>query len=107
MWLPRRSLFWIGPVGYSAPRVGHRFKDGATIRVGPIALTAHVTGGHSRGCTSWSFQAKDGDRLLNVVSACSLLVMAPIPRASPSTSGRKASRFQQLADSAADHEGHG
>jgi metallo-beta-lactamase class B len=42
--------------------VDHRFKDGDTIRVGPIALTAHVTGGHTRGCTSWSFTVRDADR---------------------------------------------
>jgi metallo-beta-lactamase class B len=53
-------------------RVNHRFKDGDTIRLGPLALTAHITGGHTRGCTSWSFQVRDGDRVLNVVSACEL-----------------------------------
>lgn len=74
--LPLRSLIWIGIVGrYPAARVDHRFKDGATIRVGPIALTAHVTGGHTRGCTSWSFPVRDGDRVLNVVSACSVGVL--------------------------------
>ena len=31
-----------------------------------------LTGGHTRGCTSWSFQVRDGDRVLNVVSACDL-----------------------------------
>jgi metallo-beta-lactamase class B len=76
MILPLRALIRIGVVGYPAPRVNHRFQDGATIRLGPIALTAHVTGGHSRGCTSWSFQVRDGDRVLNVVSACALGVMA-------------------------------
>ena len=76
MWLPIRALFRLGIFGFPAPRVDHRFKDGETIRLGPIALTAHITGGHSRGCTSWSFQVKDGDRLLNVVSACGLEVMA-------------------------------
>ncbi len=75
MILPLRALIRIGVVGYPAPRVDHRFKDGDTIRLGPIALTAHVTGGHSRGCTSWSFQVRDGDRMLNVVSACALGVM--------------------------------
>jgi hypothetical protein len=70
-----RALIWIGIVGYPAARVDHRFKDGDTIRVGPIALTAYVTGGHTRGCTSWSFPVRDGDRLLNVVSACSLVVL--------------------------------
>jgi metallo-beta-lactamase class B len=71
--LPLRALIRIGVVGYPAMQVDHRFKDGDTIRVGPLALTAHVTGGHTRGCTSWSFPVRDGDRVLNVVSACDLV----------------------------------
>jgi len=74
--LPLRTLLWIGVLGYPPPRVDHRFKDGDTIRVGPIALTAHVTAGHTRGCTSWSFPVRDGDRVLNVVSACDMGVLA-------------------------------
>ncbi|HZM27189.1 MAG TPA: metallo-beta-lactamase, partial [Gemmatimonadales bacterium] len=70
--LPLRALVWIGVFGYPKMRVDHRFNDGDTIRLGPLALTAHLTGGHTRGCTSWSFQVRDGDRLLNVVSACDL-----------------------------------
>jgi metallo-beta-lactamase class B len=73
--LPLRALFRIGILGYPAPRVDHRFRDGDTIRVGPIALTAHVTGGHTRGCTSYAFRVREGDRVLNVVSACSLVVL--------------------------------
>ena len=68
--LPLRALLRIGLVGYPATRVDHRFKDGETIRVGPTALTAHITAGHTRGCTSWSFPVRDGDRVLNVVSVC-------------------------------------
>src|SRR5262245_31813611 len=34
------------------PFEDHRFRDGDTIRLEPIALTAHTTGGHTRGCTS-------------------------------------------------------
>jgi metallo-beta-lactamase class B len=74
--LPVRALIWIGVLGYRPPRVDHRFKDGDTIRVGPIALTAHVTAGHTRGCTSWSFSVRDGDRVLNAVSVCDLGVLA-------------------------------
>ena len=70
MVLPLRVLVWIGVLGYPPARVDHRFKDGDTIRVGPVALTAHVTAGHTRGCTSWSFPVRDGDRVLNVVSVC-------------------------------------
>lgn len=76
--LPLRALFRIGILSYPAARVDHRFQDGDTIRVGPVALTAHVTGGHTRGCTSWSFPVRDGDRVLNVVSACSLVVLQGI-----------------------------
>ena len=71
--LPWRALAWA--IRYPAPRVDHRFGDGATVRVGPVALTAHVTGGHSRGCTSWAFPVRDGDRELHVVSACSLVTL--------------------------------
>src|SRR5688572_9243976 len=74
--LPLRALFWIGILSYPTARVDHRFKDGETIRIGPIALTAHITAGHTRGCTSWSFPVRDGDRVLNVVSVCDLGVLA-------------------------------
>src|SRR5262245_41633183 len=79
---PLRALHWLGLVGYPAARVDHRFKDGDTIRVGPITLTAHITAGHTRGCTSWSFQVRDGDRVLNVVSVCDpgVLAMQRYPR---------------------------
>ena len=70
--LPLRALVWIGVLGYPKMRVDHRFKDGDTVRLGPLALTAHITGGHTRGCTSWSFSVRDQERILNVVSACDL-----------------------------------
>jgi metallo-beta-lactamase class B len=73
--LPVKILTWIGITRYPAPRVDHRFKDGTTVQLGPIHLTAHITGGHTRGCTSWTFPVGDGDRQLNVVSACSLTLL--------------------------------
>jgi metallo-beta-lactamase class B len=76
MFLPLRGLFWLGLVGYPTAHVDRQFKDGDTIRLGPIAMTAHVTGGHTRGCTSWSFSVQDNGRTFNVVSACDLGVLA-------------------------------
>ena len=76
MMLPIRALLWMGLVGYPPARVDHRLKNGDTIHVGPIALTAHITAGHTRGCTSWSFPVRDGDRVLNVVSVCDPGVLA-------------------------------
>src|SRR5262245_47381795 len=74
--LPLRAVAQFGIFGYPPARVDHRFKDGDTISVGSIALTAHVTGGTTRGCTSWSFTVRDGSRALNVVSACELIRVA-------------------------------
>jgi len=73
--LPLRMLNWVGLTRYPAPRVDRRLRDGDTVRVGPIELVAHVTAGHTRGCTSWSFPVREGGRVLRVVSACSLVVM--------------------------------
>jgi len=73
--LPIRLLMWARIIRYPPAHVDHRLADGDTIRVGPIALTAHITGGHTRGCTSFSFVMHDGDRVLHVVSACSLVVL--------------------------------
>src|SRR5262245_32473695 len=64
--LPLRALLWLGVVGYPRVRVDHRFEDGDTIRLGPIALTTHITAGHTRGSTSFAFQVHDGDRVLDV-----------------------------------------
>jgi metallo-beta-lactamase class B len=75
IFLPLRALIWARIIHYPAARVDHRVKDGDTVRVGPIALVAHITGGHTRGCTSWTFQVRDGDRVLDVVSACSLVAL--------------------------------
>lgn len=69
---PLRFASYFPLLNYQAPRVDHRFKDGATVRLGPVEVTAHVTAGHTPGCTSWSFPVRDGDRELLVVHICSL-----------------------------------
>lgn len=69
--------------GFPAPRINHRFKDGDTIRVGPLALTARVTAGHTRGCTSWSFPVRDGTRELLAVDICSLTLFPFVSLAEP------------------------
>ena len=75
MMLPIRMLNWARITRYTPPRVDRHFADGDTIRVGPIAIVAHLTPGHTRGCTSYSFAVREGARVLTVVSACSLVVL--------------------------------
>jgi metallo-beta-lactamase class B len=47
-------------------------RDGETLRVGPLRLTAHLTPGHTAGGTSWSWRSCEGTRCVNVVYADSL-----------------------------------
>jgi len=48
------------------------FADGETLRVGPLAVTAHLTPGHTPGGTSWTWKSCEGKRCLNLVYADSL-----------------------------------
>ena len=73
--LPARLLALAGIVRYPAARVDHRFRDGATVTLGTTKLTAHITGGHTRGCTTWTFPVCEGERELQVVSACSMTLL--------------------------------
>lgn len=43
--------------------------DGDTLRVGSLAIVAHVTAGHTPGGTSWSWRSCDGARCLDFVYA--------------------------------------
>jgi metallo-beta-lactamase class B len=47
-------------------------RDGDTVSLGGTTLTAHLTPGHTRGCTSWTMAAQDGGRTYNVLFGCSL-----------------------------------
>lgn len=55
-------------------KVDRVIRDGEHIRLGAIDLVTHLTPGHTKGCTSWSFKVRDHGRSLNVVMACSITV---------------------------------
>lgn len=40
-------------------KVDRAVKDGDTFELGGVTFTAHVTAGHTRGCTSWSWPVTD------------------------------------------------
>lgn len=47
-------------------------KDGETVRVGPLVVTAHYVPGHTPGATTWTWQSCEGTRCLAMVYADSL-----------------------------------
>jgi metallo-beta-lactamase class B len=53
--------------GRPAAHVDRVLHDGDTVALGGSKLVAHLTPGHTPGCTTWSMQEKDGARTLNVV----------------------------------------
>ena len=69
---PIRFVGLLGLGRFPAPRIDRRFEDGEIVRLGPLELTAHVTAGHTRGCTSWAFPVVHEDRELLAVNVCSL-----------------------------------
>jgi metallo-beta-lactamase class B len=52
-------------------KVDRTVREGDTVSVGGVTLTARETPGHSPGCTSWEFAVKDGDATRSVLIFCS------------------------------------
>jgi len=48
---------WGDELTYPAVKVDGRLRDGAVLKLGALRLTAHLTPGHTRGCTSWTTTA--------------------------------------------------
>jgi len=61
-----------GSVGFPRVRNVRAVSDGETLRVGELAITAHLTPGHTPGGTTWTWRACEGARCMNIVYAVSL-----------------------------------
>src|SRR6266705_4003600 len=55
--------------------------DGESVTLGGTTLVAHLTAGHTRGCTTWTLKAQEGGKTYNVVFNCSL--RPPVPLTPP------------------------
>jgi metallo-beta-lactamase class B len=53
--------------GRPGAHVDRPLHDGDTVTLGGSTLVAHLTPGHTRGCTTWTMQVRDGGRKLNAV----------------------------------------
>jgi metallo-beta-lactamase class B len=57
------------PTGKVQP-LDRTIKDGETVTLGGVTLTAHLTPGHTRGCTTWTTPVQEGGKTLNLAIAC-------------------------------------
>lgn len=108
--LPSRLVLLRGESGPSDPQHGEvpsfpavsrvrEIANGETLRVGPLALTAHFTAGHMPGGTTWSWRSCEEDSCLSIVYADS---QTPV-----SADGFKFTTSEHYPDAIADFErGH-
>ena len=52
---------------YPPVHVDHAVADGERVTLGGVTLTAHMTPGHSIGCTTWTMQVTDAGKIYDVV----------------------------------------
>jgi metallo-beta-lactamase class B len=57
-------------------KVDRKLKDGDTVELGGFKLTANLTPGHTRGCTSWGWTAEEGGKSYQALVFCSATVAA-------------------------------
>ncbi len=52
--------------------IDHILKDGEQVTLGGTTLTAHLTAGHTPGCTTWTMKAVENGKSYNVLIVCSV-----------------------------------
>jgi metallo-beta-lactamase class B len=63
-----------GLTPFAPVKVDKGFGDGTRLKLGETTLIAHLTPGHTIGCTTWTTQVVDRGRPLNVTFPCSASV---------------------------------
>lgn len=53
--------------GRPGAHVDRTLHDGDTVELGGSTLVAHLTPGHTKGCTTWTMQVEEGGKKLNAV----------------------------------------
>jgi metallo-beta-lactamase class B len=56
--------------GWEPTKVDQVIQDGEKVSLGPVTMVAHLTPGHTKGCTTWTTTVSDGGRNYNVVFLC-------------------------------------
>ena len=72
------ALQAIKPGGKDHP-IDKVLHDGESVTLGGMTLVAHLTAGHTPGCTTWTMTVPEGGRNYNVVFHCSLRAPALTP----------------------------
>jgi metallo-beta-lactamase class B len=65
----KKDFFYAQTPGmlYPAAKVDRVLHDGDTVSLGDSVMTAHLTPGHTKGCTTWTMQVREGGESYDVV----------------------------------------
>ena len=64
--------------GYPPVKQARVVRDGETMQLGDVAITAHYTPGHTAGSTSWTWDSCEGRRCLRIAYADSLSAISAL-----------------------------
>jgi metallo-beta-lactamase class B len=71
----RGDFFFGGTEIFPAVKPDRVIHDGDTVSLGGTTVTAHLTPGHTPGCTTWTMTATDAGKDYNLVFVCSASVL--------------------------------
>ena len=66
------DFYWGDDLAYEPVKPDHIASDGERIELGGVGLTAHLTPGHTKGCTSWSMRVHENGKDYDVLFLCGL-----------------------------------
>jgi metallo-beta-lactamase class B len=52
---------------YPPAKVDHVLHDGEEVKLGGVTLVAHLTPGHTKGCTTWTMKVEEAGKIYDVV----------------------------------------
>jgi len=68
------DFYWGDDAKYEPVIPDRIVSDGERVEIGGVSLTAHLTPGHTKGCTSWSMRVHEDGKNYDVLFLCGLTV---------------------------------
>jgi metallo-beta-lactamase class B len=68
----KSDFHWGDELAYEPVKPDRIVSDGDHIELGGVSLTAHLTPGHTKGCTSWSMRVDEDGQHYDVLFLCGL-----------------------------------
>ena len=68
------DFFWGDEMPYEPVKPDRFIADGDQVELGGVSLTAHLTPGHTKGCTTWSMRVNQDGKDYDVLFLCGLTV---------------------------------